>query len=119
MITIAFVIAAAIGTTLRVIATSDQSATDIPWRTCAVNLVGAFALGLLLGWQPFNPLVLGTAGIGSFTTFSTVAAETATLLDNDQRRRAIVYVLVTVIAGLALAWLGLSIGETQWQPPLP
>lgn len=119
MTVVAFVIAAAIGTTIRAAVTGDQSPTAIPWRTFIVNMVGAFALGVLLGWNPFNPLVIGTAGIGSLTTFSTVAAETASLLDNKQRRRAIVYVLVTVVGGLALARVGLSIGEFQWQPPRP
>lgn len=119
MTAIAFIVAAALGTTIRAVVTSGQSPTAIPWRTFAVNMVGAFALGVLLGWHPFNPLVVGTAGIGSLTTFSTVAAETASLLDNKQRRRAIVYVLVTVSGGLAFAWAGLSIGEFQWQPPRP
>lgn len=119
MTVVAFIVAAAAGTTIRVIVTVDQTPHDIPWRTLVVNMVGAFVLGLLVGWDSFNPLIVGVAGIGSLTTFSTVAAETAALLDNNHRRRAIVYVLVTVIGGLALAWLGLSIGETQWQPPRP
>lgn len=116
MTVVAFIIAASVGTTIRAALTANQSPSAIPWRTFAVNIVGAFGLGLLLGWHPFNPLIVGTAGIGSLTTFSTVAAETATLLDNQQRRNAIVYVLLTIIAGLAFAWIGLRIGVAQWQP---
>lgn len=112
MTAIAFVSIAAAATLLRAIATADQPAGAIPWRTLTVNSVGALLLGILLAARPANALILGTAGLGSLTTFSTVAAEMATLLDNGQKRTAIAYLGLTVAVGVAAAWLGLSIGDS-------
>lgn len=112
MTAVAFVLVAAAATLVRAMATAGQPAGEIPWRTFAVNVVGAFALGLVLASRWFDePVVVATAGLGSLTTFSTVAAETAALVDDGRNRRAIAYVGMTVVAGVAAAWLGLVIGE--------
>ncbi len=111
MIVIGFVLVTAAATVLRAMATGGQAAGEFPWRTLAVNVVGAFALGLVVAshwWD--NPVIATTAGLGSFTTFSTVAAETAAMLDNGRNGRAIAYVGCTMVVGIAAAWLGLSIG---------
>ena len=112
MTAIAFLAIAAGVTLLRALVTADQPAAAIPWRTLAINVIGALLLGVLLTARPGDPLLLGTAGLGSLTTFSTVAAETAGLLDDGNKRAAIAYVVLTVVVGVAAAWLGLSIGES-------
>lgn len=112
MTTIAFVAVAAVGTLARALATADQPTKRIPWRTLALNSLGALLLGVLLVARPDSSLLLGTAGLGSLTTFSTVAAETAGLLDDGHKRTAIAYLVLTVVVGVAAAWLGLSIGES-------
>jgi len=42
-----------------------------PIGTLLVNLVGSFALGLLAGAGGDSQTVIGIAGLGAFTTFST------------------------------------------------
>lgn len=112
MTVVAFVVVAAVATLIRALLTADQPAGTIPWRTFALNCGGALCLGVLLTARPDSALLLGTAGLGSLTTFSTVAAETAGLLDDGHRRTAIAYVGLTVVVGIAAAWLGLSIGDS-------
>jgi len=58
----------------------------VPWGTLAVNGLGSFALGVLLyerhfvdGLSAETRLIVGTGFLSSFTTYSTFAAETATL----------------------------------------
>jgi len=57
-----------------------------PWGTLAVNVCGSFALGVVLygarladALSAEARLVLATGFLSSFTTYSTFAAETATL----------------------------------------
>jgi CrcB protein len=109
---IAFVAIAAAATLVRAAVTADQPGGEIPWRTLALNCAGALLLGVLLAARPESSLLLGTAGLGSLTTFSTVAAETAALLDDGKRQTAIAYLVLTVVVGVAAAWLGLSIGDS-------
>ncbi|MGZ0179026.1 MAG: fluoride efflux transporter FluC [Acidimicrobiales bacterium] len=112
MTVLAFVVVAALFTLVRALSTAGQPVGKIPWRTFAVNVSGAFLLGLVVTstwWD--NPVVASTAALGSVTTFSTVAAEAASLLDNGRKGRAMAYVGMTVVAGVAAAWFGLSIGD--------
>ena len=60
--------------------------TAFPWGTLAVNVVGSFALAMLLYEARFLAelgekarLLAGTGFLSSFTTYSTFAAETAAL----------------------------------------
>ena len=84
----------------------------LPWHTLAANLVGCFLLGFIaeLGvegryFSREMGLALTTGFMGGLTTFSTFALETTTL---GSRRviLAAVYVAVSVIAGLTMAWVG-------------
>lgn len=111
MTAVAFLVAAAVATLVRVLATAGQPAGRLPWRTLTVNVAGAFVLGLLLAadWV-VDPVVVATAGVGSLTTFSTVAAETAGLIDDGCRRTAAGYLVITVVLGVAAAWLGIGLG---------
>lgn len=114
MTAIAFVAVAAASTLVRVAATAGQPVDGIPWRTFAINIVGSFLLGLVVAGDAWNnPIVVTSAGLGSLTTFSTVAAETAGLLDNGRRGRAIVYVGLTVVVGVTAAAVGLRMGDPR------
>lgn len=80
----------------------------LPWGTLAVNVVGAFALGLLVrGGLDGGPLFLAGGGaIGAFTTFSTWMVETTALARGGRRRAAALNLLLGIGAGLAAAALG-------------
>lgn len=113
MTAVLFVAVAALATLIRAVLTFGQSPPSLPWRTLAVNIAGSFLLGLMLGAGWSDRIVLSAAGLGSVTTFSTVAAEAAALIDDGHRRRTMAYVGLTLVVGVAAAWLGLSIGETR------
>ena len=79
------------------------------WRgTLAVNVVGSFLLGVLLGVDPGRDilLVIGAGVCGALTTFSTFALEAS---GGPWRLRGMV-VSVTTVTCLAAATLGYAIG---------
>ena len=84
-----------------------------PWATLTVNLLGCLLIGLLWGllsryatestsWGLF--LTVGLCG--GFTTFSTFSKEALTMLQAGQIGGFSTYVVVSVLAGIALAALG-------------
>ena len=89
-----------------------------PYGTLAVNISGAFALGLLAGFlashnaanTTLRPL-LATGLLGGFTTFSAFSLETVTLLERHQPALAVAYVLASVAGGLLALALGLRLGR--------
>jgi fluoride exporter len=93
-------------------AVSSRAAGSFPYGTLAVNLSGALLLGLLSGLvlSPHLALLAGTAFVGSYTTFSTWMLETQRLGEERQLRPAVANIVVSLVLGLAAAWLGLSIG---------
>jgi CrcB protein len=84
-----------------------------------INIVGAFALGLLLeklalrgtdeGGRRTARLLLGTGVLGGFTTYSTLATDSSILLANGQLWLASVYSLGTVVLGAIAAWAGIAV----------
>lgn len=86
----------------------SRFAGDLPVGTLAVNLVGAFLLGLLTGRSVGGTALLlaGTATLGSFTTFSTWMLETERLAEEGEGRVAVANVVISLAAGLAAATLG-------------
>jgi CrcB protein len=49
--------------------------------------------------------------LGSFTTFSTWMFEAQRLAEDGEMRLAAINVVASLAVGVALAWLGLQIGE--------
>jgi len=85
-----------------------------PWATLIVNVVGCLLIGLAAGRLPrHSDAWLGAVvGIlGGLTTFSTFAVETRSLFDHGHAGTAIVYVAVTLVAGLAATELALGDDE--------
>jgi len=92
----------------------DQS--RFPWATLAINLTGAFVLGLFLtlalGNLPVAVITPVTVGVlGGFTTFSTFAWEGFTLGRTGRVWVALLYVSVSVVGGLLAAWGGYGLGR--------
>jgi CrcB protein len=85
---------------------------DLPLGTFAVNVSGAFLLGLLSGLMlTGNATILaGTAALGSYTTFSTWMLETHRLREDGEFARALANLLVSLLAGLAAIAVGRLIG---------
>jgi CrcB protein len=95
-------------------AISSRTAAEFPWGTFVVNVSGSFVLGWLVGATLAGTTLLlaGTASIGSYTTFSTWILETHRLGENDDRRPLLVYLLGSLIVGLAAAAAGRTLGRT-------
>ena len=91
--------------------------TDFPLGTFAANLLGCFFIGLLLGSglgekTPAIKFGVGVGFLGSLTTFSTFSAEAATHLNKGQTLLGMGYVLVSLFAGLLLAYAGMAIARS-------
>jgi fluoride exporter len=91
---------------------SARMARPFPYGTLVVNLSGALLLGFLAGLalSPHLALLVGTAFVGSYTTFSTWMLETQRLGEERQVWPAVANIVVSLVLGLVAAWLGLSIG---------
>ena len=84
-----------------------------PWATLTVNLLGCLLIGLLWGLLSRNAtestswgLFLTVGLCGGFTTFSTFSKEALTMLQAGQIGGFATYVVVSVLAGIALVALG-------------
>jgi CrcB protein len=87
---------------------------QFPLGTLAVNLTGAFLLGLLLGAgiRGHALLLAGTAALGSYTTFSTWMFESHRLGEDGERRLAAANIAVSLAAGLVAALVGRAVGDS-------
>jgi CrcB protein len=84
----------------------------LPFGTLAVNLSGAFALGLLTAALSGDALrIAGTGFLGAYTTFSTWMFETHRLAEDGRRRAAALNLAASLALGLLAAWLGRRLGE--------
>ena len=83
-----------------------------PLGTLAVNLSGAFALGLLAGVALHGDALLlaGTATLGSYTTFSTWMLESERLGEDGQPGLLALNLALSLALGLAAAALGRRLG---------
>jgi fluoride exporter len=89
----------------------------LPLGTVVANLLGCFLLGLLSGASetllPENlRKPIATGFLGSLTTFSTFSLETLMLLEKEGLFTALLYFVPQLIAGLLLAFLGLTLGRS-------
>lgn len=80
-----------------------------PFGTLLVNVLGSFLLGLLWDVAPPGVTVVGLAGLGTFTTFSSFARDAVALADQRHLVQAAAYVALSAGAGIAAAALGVSL----------
>ncbi|MFD4324949.1 fluoride efflux transporter FluC [Nocardioides sp. NPDC058538] len=88
-----------------------------PWATFLTNVSGCLLLGVLMAfvlgpWSHTRYLrpFLGVGVLGGYTTFSTYELETYVLAGHAPGI-AMLYLLVSVVSGIAAAWLGLTLGR--------
>ena len=93
-------------------AVTARAGRGFPWGTLAVNLSGAFVLGVLVGAAlSGDGLRLAATGLlGSFTTFSTWALESHRAAEDGRIRIGVANLAVSLVLGVALAWLGRLLG---------
>jgi fluoride exporter len=89
-----------------------------PWATFWTNISGAFVLGIFLTivierlpptrfLRPF----FGIGFLGAYTTFSTLAVETAKLVKDGDVALGVGYTLASIVVGLLFAYLGIVLGR--------
>ena len=89
-------------------AVAARATGELPVGTLAVNLSGAFLLGLVSGLALTGDALLlaGTALLGSYTTFSTWMLETQRLTEDGDFALAWLNIALSLAAGLGAAELG-------------
>ncbi len=110
-------VAGAFGSLARYAVGLAFSGTRFPWGTLTVNIVGSLALGFVFSWglarwpvSVSTPIAVGL--LGGFTTFSTFAWESVSMIGNDQAPHATAYVVASVVGGLLAAAVGYAVGRS-------
>ena len=87
-----------------------------PYGTLAVNLIGGFAMGLLVGalarmsvpgenWR----LLLGVGVLGGYTTFSAFSLDVVNMIERGDLATAALYVTASVVGAIAALFAGLAL----------
>lgn len=115
---VGFLVAAAVGAPARYLLDGHvqrRHGGAFPWGTLAVNVSGCLLLGVLTGLGRRGELsdavstMLGTGGLGAYTTFSTFAVDTVQLIEEGDVATAVRNVAAHLIVGLAAATTGLAL----------
>jgi CrcB protein len=93
---------------------SRRARGEFPYGTFAVNILGAFLLGLLVGaaLSQDSYSLAGTGFVGAFTTFSTWTLESHRLGEDGQLRTGVLNFVLSLILGVIAAWLGRRFGAS-------
>ncbi len=94
-------------------ADSGKGRAVFPVRTFAINIVGAFVIGMIAALAAknsvLNPkavLFLKVGICGGFTTFSSFALETSDLLKSGHLSAAALYAVLSIVLGILAAFAG-------------
>lgn len=100
--------------------TGTTPRAHLPAGTLVVNVVGAFAAGMVAGWAPAPSagtpeptwvFVLTVGFLGAFTTFSTWMVEAwRRLASSSDRTAGFLHVGITLLLGVAMAMAGFALG---------
>jgi fluoride exporter len=93
--------------------------TEFPWHTFIVNVVGCFAMGILVALMALKLNVsnearafLTTGILGGFTTFSAYSLDFAVLMERKSYGAAAAYGAGSVALSLIAVFAGLSLVRT-------
>ena len=93
-------------------------AGHFPWTTFTINVSGAFVLGLVLtlllervGPTRYVRPFFCVGVLGAWTTMSTFAVEGDLLFKDGHVAKAFVYVVATVVIGVAATWIGVALAR--------
>lgn len=108
----------AVGTAARETIGLAWPTIGVPYATGAINVLGALVLGLLTGMLTGRVrhrhrglrLLLGTGFCGGFTTYSTLAEQSADLAGHGLWGSGVLYALGTLLIGAVAAWAGIAAG---------
>jgi CrcB protein len=115
---LAFLGAAAVGAPARYLLdlwVQARTRPTFPWGILLVNVSGCLLLGFLTGLGLYHGVgattrtVLGTGGLGAYTTFSTFTYDTVRLAESGAFEAALSNALGNFLVGLAAAALGLAL----------
>ncbi len=97
---------------------NDRVASNFPYGTLTVNVLGSFLMGFLamwlvekLGLNPLLRLAIFVGFLGAFTTFSTFSMETLNLFEEGLALRALLNMFVNVSLSVLAVWLGVLLGR--------
>ena len=88
---------------------------DFPWGTFGVNLIGGFAIGVvvtLYGDRRELTLLLATGVLGGFTTFSSYSLEVVRMLERGALVTATLYAGGSVVLACAAVYLGMALARS-------
>jgi fluoride exporter len=90
--------------------------TGFPFATLFVNVTGSFAMGVLIeliarhfSTLPEVRLFLAVGVLGGYTTFSSFSLDAIALWEGGQQGVAILYILLSVVVGLAALTAGAAL----------
>jgi CrcB protein len=89
-------------------AVSSRAASELPLGTLAVNLSGAFVLGIVVGSTLHGDAyrIAGTGALGAYTTFSTWVFESQRLGEDGELWLAAANLAGSIVAGVLAIWIG-------------
>lgn len=90
-----------------------ETSQGFPVKTLLTNVIGAFVIGIIAAAaaknSSLNPrmvLLLKTGFCGGFTTFSTFAYETGSMMEKCQTGLALLYVVLSAVLGVLAVFAG-------------
>ena len=106
---LAFAALAVAAAMTRIWAANQLDCAAFPFGTLLVNIAGSLALGALVESAPTVVTVVGVGGLGSLTTYSSLTRETIRRCANKLWWSGGLYLLTSVLCGVAAAWLGIQL----------
>ena len=97
---------------------SSVKEPTFPYANLVINVSGSFLIGVLAELfdsrilvTPVTRVALLTGVLGGYTTFSSFAFETVSLLRDGEFWLATLNVSLSIVLGLAAVWLGMRLAQ--------